>query len=85
MERRSRNCLTHRIVSHYPNDILCNVKDDTEVREVATTPFRVIIGMLSYIAGHTKLDIAYALNVLAKKKTRSLLKSSCEVLQIFQK
>ena len=36
-----------------------NAKDDAEVREVAKTPFRAIIGMLSYIAGHTKPDIAY--------------------------
>ena len=39
-----------------------NVKDDAEGREVAKTPFRAIIGMLSYIAGHTKPDIAYAIN-----------------------
>ena len=38
-----------------------NAKDDVEVREVAKTPFRALIGMLSYIAGHTKPDIAYAL------------------------
>ena len=43
-----------------------NAKDDSEVREVAKTPFRAIIGMLSYIAGHTKPDIAYALNVLSR-------------------
>ena len=43
-----------------------NAKDDAEVREVAKTPFRAIIGMLSYIAGHTKPDIAYALNVLSR-------------------
>ena len=30
-----------------------NAKDDAEVRKVAKTPFRAIIGMLSYIAGHT--------------------------------
>ena len=43
-----------------------NAKDDAEVREVAKTPFRAIIGMLSYIAVHTKPDIAYALNVLSR-------------------
>ena len=43
-----------------------NAKDDAEVREVAKTPFRAIIGMLSYIAGHTKPDIACALNVLSR-------------------
>ena len=43
-----------------------NAKDDAEVREVAKTPFRAIISMLSYIAGHTKPDIAYALNVLSR-------------------
>ena len=33
-----------------------NAKDDAEVREVAKTPFRAIIGMLTYIAGHTTLS-----------------------------
>ena len=41
-------------------------KDDAEVREVTKTPFSAIIGMLNYIAGHTKPDIAYALNVLSR-------------------
>ena len=43
-----------------------NAKDYAEVREVAKTPFRAIIDMLSYITGHTKPDIAYALNVLSR-------------------
>ena len=30
------------------------------------TPYRAIVGMLSYIMGHTKPDIAYALNVLSR-------------------
>ena len=42
-----------------------STKDDAEIREIAKTPFRAIIGMLSYIAGHTKPDIA-ALNVLSR-------------------
>ena len=33
---------------------------------ILKTTFRAIIGMLSYIAGHTKPDIAYALNVLSR-------------------
>ena len=43
-----------------------NGKDDSEAKEVAKTPFRAIIGMLSYTAGHTKPNIAYALNVLSR-------------------
>ena len=39
-----------------------NAKDGTEVREVAKIPFRAIISMLRYIAGHTKPDIAFALD-----------------------
>ena len=33
---------------------------------MAKTPYRAIVGMLSYIMGHTKPDIAYALNVLSR-------------------
>ena len=43
-----------------------NAKDDAEIRESAKTPYRTLIGMLSYIMGHTKPDIAYALNVLSR-------------------
>ena len=43
-----------------------NANDDAKVREVTKTPFRAIIDMHRYIAGHTKPDIAYALNVLSR-------------------
>ena len=43
-----------------------NAKNEAEANEVAKTPFRAIVGMLSYIMGHTKSDIAYALNVLSR-------------------
>ena len=34
---------------------------------MAKIPNRAIVGMLSYIMGHTKPDIAYALNVLSRR------------------
>ena len=40
--------------------------DKAEAKEVAKVPYRALIGMLSYIMGHTKPDIAYALNVLSR-------------------
>ena len=43
-----------------------NAKNPAEIRESNKTPYRTLIGMLSYIMGHTKLDIAYALNVLSR-------------------
>ena len=43
-----------------------NAKDEAEAKEVAKVPHRALIGMLSYIMGHTKQDIAYALNVLSR-------------------
>ena len=33
---------------------------------MAKVPYRAIVGMLSYIMGHTNPDIAYALNVLSR-------------------
>ena len=41
-------------------------KDGDEVRAVAKTHCRAIIGMLRYIAGHIKPDVAPALNVLSR-------------------
>ena len=43
-----------------------NAKNPAEIREASKTPYRTLIGMLSYIMGHTKPDIAYALNVLSR-------------------
>ena len=45
---------------------LDNAANEDEVKESLKTPFRALIGMLSYIQGHTKPDIAYALNVLSR-------------------
>ena len=36
---------------------LDNANTPEEIKESARTPFRVLIGMLSYIMGHTKPDI----------------------------
>ena len=33
---------------------------------MAKIPYRALVGMLSYIMGHSKLDIAYSLNVLSR-------------------
>ena len=33
---------------------------------MAKTPYRALLGMLSYMMGHTKPNIAYALNVLSR-------------------
>ena len=49
----------------YPLNGKSLFKEDN-AREVAKTPFIAIIGMLSYIAGHTKPDIACALIVLSR-------------------
>ena len=43
-----------------------NAKDDEEAKESAKTPYRTLVGILSYIAGHTKPDIQYAQNVLSR-------------------
>ena len=43
-----------------------NAKTEAEVNDMAKVPYRAISGMLSYIMGHTKPDIAYALNVLSR-------------------
>ena len=43
-----------------------NAKEEVEAKEVAKVPHRALIGMLSYIMGHTKPDIAYPLNVLSR-------------------
>ena len=42
-----------------------NAKDEAEAKEVAKIPYRALIGMLSYIMGHTKPDKAYVLNVMS--------------------
>ena len=43
-----------------------NAKTEAEANDMAKIPYRAIVGMLSYIMGHTKPDIAYALNVLSR-------------------
>ena len=43
-----------------------NAKNEAEANEVAKTPYRAIVGMLSYIMGHAKPDTAHALNMLSK-------------------
>ena len=43
-----------------------DAKDEAEAKKVAKVPYRALIGMLSYIMGHTKSDIAYALNILSR-------------------
>ena len=43
-----------------------NSKTEAESNDMAKIPYRAIVGMLSYIMGHTKPDIAYALNVLSQ-------------------
>ena len=43
-----------------------NAKTEAESNEMAKVPYRALVGMLSYIMGHTKPDIAYALNVLSR-------------------
>ena len=50
----------------YPLDgpSLSKADNEVEANEVAKTPYRAIVGMLSYIMGHTKPDIA--LNVLSR-------------------
>ena len=44
-----------------------NAKDAAEAAECASrVQYRQLIGMLSYIMGHTRPDIAYALNILSR-------------------
>ena len=43
-----------------------NSKTEAEANDMAKVPNRALVGMLSYIMGHTKPDIAYALNVLSR-------------------
>ena len=43
-----------------------NAKTEAEANDMAKIPYRAIVGMLSYIMGHTTPDIAYALNVLSR-------------------
>ena len=43
-----------------------NAKTEVEVTDMAKVPYRALVGMLSYNMGHTKPDIAYALNVLSR-------------------
>ena len=38
-----------------------NAKTEAEANDMAKVPYRAIVGMLSYIMGHTKPDIAYVL------------------------
>ena len=42
-----------------------NAKDEAEAKEVAKVPSTALIKMLSYVMGHIKPDIVYALNVLS--------------------
>ena len=41
-------------------------RTEAEANDMAKVPYRALVGMLSYIMGHTKPDIAYALNVLSR-------------------
>ena len=43
-----------------------NAKTEAQANDMAKVPCRAIVGMLIYIMGHTKLDIAYTLNVLSR-------------------
>ena len=43
-----------------------NAKTEEEANDMAKVPYRALVGMLSYIMGHIKPDIAYALNVLSR-------------------
>ena len=40
--------------------------DNAKTEAEAKVTYRALVGMLSYIMGHTKPDIAYALNVLSR-------------------
>ena len=43
-----------------------NAKTEAEANDMAKVPYRALVGMLSYIMGYTKPDIAYTLNVLSR-------------------
>ena len=43
-----------------------NAMTEAESNEIAKISYRALVGMLSYTMEHTKLDIAYALNVLPR-------------------
>ena len=43
-----------------------NAKTEAKANDMAKVPYRALVGMLSYIMGHTKPDIAYALIVLSR-------------------
>ena len=43
-----------------------NAKTKAEANDMAKIPCTAIVGMLSSLMGHTKPDIAYALNVLSR-------------------
>ena len=59
-----------------------NAKDEAEAKEVAKVPYRALIGMLSYIMGHTKPDIAYALYVQPRKTSRRVPVMFGKVLRV---
>ena len=58
-----------------------NAKDEAEAKEGAKVPYRASIGMLSYIMGHTKPDLAYTLNALLRycNNPENVTSSSCYV------
>ena len=66
-----------------------NAKDAAEAAECTSrVHHRQLIGMLSYIMGHTRPDIAYALNVLSRYcnnpgKTSQRLLTASKVLRVF--
>ena len=43
-----------------------NIGDAANVKEIIKTHYRALIRMLSYVMGHTRPDIVYALNVLSR-------------------
>ena len=54
-------------LSNTDNAMQTTHKDAAEAAECASrVQYRQLIGMLSYIMGHTRPDIAYALNVLSR-------------------
>ena len=55
-----------------------NAKDEAEAKEVAKVPYRALIGMLSYIMGYTKPDIAYACRAIVTTQD-DVMSTSCYV------
>ena len=43
-----------------------STETEAQANEMAKVPYRTIVGTLIYIMGHTKPDIAYALNLLSR-------------------